>query len=82
MQKRLVVHRIFPLEQYGNLQLHNEVTLDDEDWEELGMSTQEIYDGLVREVYNAALDHRELVVAMKEVKELEEKREVLNDGRD
>lgn len=80
MQRRLTVHRIFPLEQFGNLQLTNELIL--EEGNILDEQVAALYDNLVSQVYLAALDHRELVAEMKEVETLDEKREVLNDGRD
>ncbi len=81
MQKRLKVERIFPLEQYGNVHITNEIVLEKDDPWEYG-DIESFYDDMVREVYKAGINHHDLLTRVKEVETTEEKREVLNDGRD
>jgi recombination protein RecA len=75
--KELMVHRIFPLKPYENIQFINEAVMEDDE-----VGTRETYDGMVREIYEAYLDHKELLLRANEAETLDEKREVLNDGRD
>jgi hypothetical protein len=72
-----MVHRIFPLKPYENIQFINEAVMEDDE-----VGTRETYDGMVREIYEAYLDHKELLLRANEAETLDEKREVLNDGRD
>ncbi len=73
MERRLTVTRIFPLGQYKNIQLTNEIILNKEEFETWGNDTESIYDGLIHEIYVAYFNHRRAAEAFEAGGTLEEK---------
>lgn len=71
MQRKLKVERIFPLERFGNVHITSELELEDDE------DALETYDEMVREVYQAAMNHHDLVKELKLVETVEEKRKIL-----